>query len=450
MWARSSGQANRECSVGCGNRSSRVTQASAPRRSARRGRSGASERRAARARAVRARRGCRRGCGARGVLAAVDRRGRGRGARRAAARPAVRGARQRHRPRRRCDAARRPGRHRHDPDEPRARGRPGRAGRVGRARRAEPRPVARGRATSGCTTRPIRRRSRPARSAATSPPTPAARTAWPPGVTSAHVLAVDVVLPDGEVARARRPRARRARLRPARAASSAPRARWASRPASRCASSPDPPAVATMLCAFGSVEAAAATVSGIDRGRRPPGRARDDGRAHHPSGRGLRRRGLSARRGSRAARRARRAGAPASPTKSTRCARIAQRARRGVDPRRGRRRGTGAALEGPQVGVRRDRPHRARLLPARRGRAAHQLVEVLRRVYEIADAHRAHHDERVPRRRRQPAPADRVRRARAGRVGSRARRGHRDPRDVHRRGRRADRRTRRRASRSAT
>ena len=36
-----------------------------------------------------------------------------------------------------------------------------------------------------------------------------------PGVTSAHVLAVDVVLADGEVARARRPRARHSRLRPA-------------------------------------------------------------------------------------------------------------------------------------------------------------------------------------------------------------------------------------------
>ena len=57
-----------------------------------------------------------------------------------------------------------------------------------------------------------------------------------------------------------------------------------------------------------------------------------------------------------------------------------------------------------------------------------RLVEVLRRVYEIADDARPHDDERVPRRRRQPAPAHRVRPARAGRVGARVRRGHRDPR----------------------
>ena len=67
--------------------------------------------------------GVERGPRGRGVLAAIGRRGRGRGARRPPARPAVRRAGQRHRARGRRDAARRPGRHRHDPDEPRARGR---------------------------------------------------------------------------------------------------------------------------------------------------------------------------------------------------------------------------------------------------------------------------------------------------------------------------------------
>ena len=49
---------------------------------------------------------------------------------------------------------------------------------------------------------------------------------------------------------------------------------------------------------------------------------------------------------------------------------------------------------------------------------ARKLVEVLRQVYAIAAEQRPHHDERVPRRRRQPAPADRVRRARARACGS--------------------------------
>ena len=48
------------------------------------------------------------------------------------------------------------------------------------------------------------------------------------------------------------------------------------------------------------------------------------------------------------------------------------RARRPHRPRRRRRGRARAALEGPQVGVRRHRPHRSRLLPARRRRPAHQ------------------------------------------------------------------------------
>ena len=45
---------------------------------------------------------------------------------------------------------------------------------------------------------------------------------------------------------------------------------------------------------------------------------------------------------------------------------------------RSRRGRAGAAVEGPQERVRRDRPHQARLLPARHGRAPPRLVEVLR------------------------------------------------------------------------
>ena len=90
-------------------------------------------------------------------------------------------------------------------------------------------------------------------------------------------------------------------------------------------------------------------------------------------------------------------------------ARDRARARRAHGAGRGRRSRARAALEGPQVGVRRHRPHRARLLPARRGGAAHQARR--RAAPGVRDRRRAaaHDDERVPRRRRQPAPADRVR-----------------------------------------
>ena len=79
------------------------------------------------------------------------------------------------------------------------------------------------------------------------------------------------------------------------------------------------------------------------------------------------------------------------------------RARRAHGPRRGRRSRARAAVEGTQVGVRRDRPHRPRLLPARRGRAAHEARR--RAAPGVRDRARAaaHDDERVPRRRRQPA-----------------------------------------------
>ena len=207
---------------------------------------------------------------------------------------------------------------------------------------------------------------------------------------------------------------------------------------------PDPPAVATMLRDFDSIDAAAATVSGIIAGGDPARRARDDGRPHHARGRGLRRRGLPARRASGAARRGRRA----------------------------RRRGRRAGRRGPRdrdrataprsVRVAADDAERALLWKGRKsafGAIARiapdyylhdavvprtRLVEVLRQRVRDRRRARPHHDERVPRRRRQPASADRVRPPRAGRLGARARRRQRDPRDVHRRRRRAHGRARRR------
>ena len=170
---------------------------------------------------------------------------------------------------------------------------------------------------------------------------------------------------------------------------------------------PDPPAVRTLLVDFTSIDDAAATVSGDHRRRHRARRARDDGRRTSPA-------------------RSRTSWAPAIPvdaaavllvevdglpaastTQVERGARRSRRARRADRAGRGRRRRARAAVEGPQVGVRRDRPHRARLLPARRGRAPHPARRGA--ATRLRDRRRAtaRGDERVPRRRRQPAPADR-------------------------------------------
>ena len=142
----------------------------------------------------------------------------------------------------------------------------------------------------------------------------------------------------------------------------------------------------------------------------------------HPRGRGLRRRRLPARRARRCCS-SRSTGSPAG---------VADAGRRG-------RARSGASTARARVRVAADDAERALLWKGRKsafGAIARiapdyylhdavvprtKLVEVLRRVYEIADEHELIDDERVPRRRRQPAPADRVRPARAGRVGARAR-----------------------------
>src|SRR6476469_8202885 len=82
------------------------------------------------------------------------------------------------------------------------------------------------------------------------------------GVTSAHVLAVDVVLADGEATRlgSLEPDAPGYDLRGCFVGSEGTMG-IATRIAVRL--TPDAPCVATMLCAFDSVEAAAATVSGV-------------------------------------------------------------------------------------------------------------------------------------------------------------------------------------------
>ena len=111
---------------------------------------------------------------------------------------------------------------------------------------------------------------------------------------------------------ARRPRPRARRLRPA-GCVRRQRGHAGHRHPHRGAADPDPARRRAPCCSTSrSVDAAAAAVSGIIAAGHRPGRARDDGRADHPRRRGLRPRGLPARRRRRPARRGRRAAGRAS------------------------------------------------------------------------------------------------------------------------------------------
>ena len=174
------------------------------------------------------------------------------------------------------------------------------ARRVGRARRAQPRPRRGPSRTSGCTTRPTRRRSRPARSAATS------RT----NAGGPHCLAVRRHL--GPRARGRR-RARR-RRRSTRLGGLEPDQPGydlrgcfvgsegtmgiATRIAVRL--TPDPPAVATHAVRVRLDRRRGGDGHAAHRGRRAARRARDDGRAASPA-------------------RSRTSSAPATPATRRRC-----------------------------------------------------------------------------------------------------------------------------------
>ena len=126
------------------------------------------------------------------------------------------------------------------------------------------------------------------------------------GVTSAHVLAVDIVLPDGDLVRlgSEAPETAGYDLRGAVVGSEGTLGVVA-RVCVRL--TPIAPAVRTMLLDFAAVEDCAATVSDIIARGVDPGGARDDGSGHRPSGRGVRARRVPDRRGRRAPRRARRA-----------------------------------------------------------------------------------------------------------------------------------------------
>ena len=287
----------------------------------------------------------------------------------ARARPAVRRTGERHRARRRRHAGRRPGGHRHHAAQPRARGRRRRAVRVGRAGRAQPRPHPGGRAP-----RPALR-ARPVVAAGVHHRRQRRHQRRRPALPG--------------LGRHRHPRARGrggARRRLGRAcsaassptspattcaaASSAARARWASPPGSRCGSRPTRRWCARCSSTSRRSRTPRPTVSGIIAAGIVPaalemmdaeitravedyvgaGYPRDAAAVLLVEVDGLAGGVADAGRGGRARR---------------------PRARRPHGAGRGRRGRAGAAVEGAQVGVRRDRPHRARLLPARRGRAAH-------------------------------------------------------------------------------
>ena len=223
------------------------------------------------------------------------------------------------------------------------------------------------------------------------------------GVTSAHVLAVDVVLPDGSVGRygSEAPAAAGYDLRGYFVGSEGTLGIVT---AACVRLTPHPPAVRTMLLDFADVEDCAQTVSAIiARGVVPAAlemmdrgivRAVEDFvHAGLPDrcGRGPARRGRRSPGGRRGADARGRSRGP--------------RARRRHDPDRRRRRRARAPVEGPQVGVRRDRADRAPLPPARLRRAAESARRGARWRLRDRAASRPDRHERLPRRRRQPPPA---------------------------------------------
>ena len=191
------------------------------------------------------------------------------------------------------------------------------------------------------------------------------------GVTSAHVLA-----DRGRAARRRGRRARwsRRRARPATtsgACSSGAKGRWGSPPGSRYASRPTRRRVRTLLVDFAS-----------DRRCRRM-RERDHRRGLVPAALEMMAGGMIDAVEAFVARRLSRPMRPPCCSSRSTAAGVRRRRRRAViraisraerrphGPGRGRRGRAAAAVEGAQVGLRRGRPHRARLLPARHRRAPH-------------------------------------------------------------------------------
>ena len=283
-----------------------------------------------------------------------------------------------------------------------------------RAGRREPRRHARGRRRRASTTRPTRRASRSARSAATSPRTPAARTASSTASPSNHVLAAEIVLPDGELVELsvwddpgpdllgalRRLRGdARDRDQSSRCASCArPRRCGRCLRASRTPTTPAAPSRATI--AAGILPAA---IEMMDA-------------AHDRGGRGGRRRELSRRLRRRADRRARRrrGAGRGGPRRAWRRSAAVHGALR--DPHRRRSRpsarpcGAGARPPSPRwAAISPDYYVQDGVVPRTK------LPEVLRRIDALSRRARPARRQRLPRGRRQPPPARPLRRPRRGR-----------------------------------
>ena len=197
--------------------------------------------------------------------------------------------------------------------------------------------------------------------------------------------------------------------------SSAARGCSASPPRSPCGSSRSRRRVRTLLADFPTVRAASEAVCAIIAAGIVPGGAGDDGPGLRAGGGGvdLRRR-LSDRRGGGAAggaRRQRGGGARRRPRWSRRCSgeHGAREVRSAATAG-----GAGAALAGPEEGVRRHGPDRAR--PGRAGRrgAADRAAGHPRPDRRDRRALRPQHQQRLPRRRRQPAPQHQLRPPRPG------------------------------------
>ena len=291
-----------------------------------------------------------------------------------------------------------------------------------------------------CILLPIRAASRRARSAATSPTTRVVRTAWPRASPTPTSSLSRWCCPTGRSpCWAGRTRSRRA--------TTCGGCSWAARGMLGIATevcvrlTQNYPDVRTMLMDFDDVEDGASVVSGIIAAGMVPAAIEMMDRlcleaveayihADLPVDSG----GGTAGGDRRSAARARGAGAA-----RRRDRRAVPRQRRPCGSRRGR---TSVALEGAQVGVRCDRQHPARLLPARHGRAALRAARGAGDDLRHRRAARAPGTQRLPCRRRQPPPAARVRRAgaRHGRTGARGR--PRDRRGVGRGRRGAERRAR--------
>ncbi len=175
---------------------------------------------------------------------------------------------------------------------------------------------------------------------------------------------------------------------------------------------PLPPAVRTML--FGLRHRGSLRGHGLvdHRARRRARCRRDDGSGHRARGRDASRTPATRSMPPRccSSRSTACAAGVAAQTREVEAAAAANGA--SSDPRGRRRRRTRAAVEGPQVGVRRGRADRSPLPPARLRGAAHEARRGAARRLRDRRAPRPHRDERVPRRRRQPAPAVLVRSAR--------------------------------------